>query len=60
MKETITSKEDAVTFASSLRLDHGERKRHREVSKHKNEPKRKKKRSYENNEEHENYFVSHD
>ena len=58
MKETITSKEDAVTFASSLRLDHGERKRHREVSKHMNEPKLQKTMLYENDGEYGHYFFS--
>ena len=58
MQATIASKEDAIKFASALRSDRDEIKRHREVIKHRNESKRQKPISYENDEECENYFVS--
>ena len=49
-----------MTFAPALRSNLVETKRHREVIKHRNEPKRQKTMSYENVEECENHFVSHD
>ena len=60
MKASIASKEDEIKFASALTSDHGERKRYRKVSKHRNEHKSQRTMPYENEEEHENYFVSHD